>query len=738
MPDNLIGKTLGQYQITALAGRGGMATVYKAYQPSLKRYVALKVLPYHLAADQDFVVRFRQEALAAAALRHPNILVIHDVGQDGNTHYIAMEYLEGQTLSDVLRRTGGLTLQQAIRILDQIASALDFAHQRGLIHRDIKPANIFVGQDDHVTLMDFGIVKAMSGVGVTHTGTTVGTPEYMSPEQITGRPVDRRSDLYSLGIVLYQMLTGQVPFTADTPTAVMYAQVNKQPTPPSKLTAFITPEVEAVIMRALAKNPQERYANVREMAQAFSQAVATQRPAPGGATVTMPAPAPTPRHAAGPPGAAPAARPLWPIFVGLGALALIGMVVMAVVVVSASRAGGGLRGGIPTNTATVALEAAAGSTSTLAPTLTAPPEPPTSAPTSAPMPLPTSTAAPAPTATVVPATVTPASVPASASTPGPTRPTATTRPGALFDFEAPVNWRRGDQPNGTLSQSTSQAHSGAASARLDYSFATGGNDFVVFINEASLAGQPNAIGAWVAQPGGGSGHFLNVWIKDAGGQVWQVPLGRVGNPGWTLMTGYIATGQPWPWTPISGPDNGRVDYPISFYALVLDDNPDTFLGSGTVYIDDITTWRQDTVPTPASAAPILKPTAVKPTPVSAATVANEPRAVTLYSPINGTQFKSPVITFKWSGGALQPGETFLVEIIPFQADKGGCTAEYGRAGINTSGPLADHEWTTDITQVPPGKAKPCAGRIEWRVHVRDANGNTIQSTPRNYLEWNPL
>jgi len=139
-----------------------------------------------------------------------------------------------------------------------------------------------------------------------------------------------------------------------------------------------------------------------------------------------------------------------------------------------------------------------------------------------------------------------------------------------------------------------------------------------------------------------------------------------------------------------------------------------------------------------SAAPVLQPTAVKPTPVSAATVANEPRAVTLYSPVNGTQFKSPVITFKWSGGALQAGESFLVEIIPYQANKGGCIAEYGRAGINTSGPLTNHEWTTDITQVPREKAQPCAGRIEWRVHVRDANGNTIQSTPRNYLEWNPL
>jgi len=730
MPDSLIGKTLGQYQIVELAGRGGMATVYKAYQPSLKRYVALKVLPDYLAADAEFVARFRQEALAAAALRHPNILVIHDVGQEGNTHYIAMEYLEGQTLADALRRTGGLTPRTA-RILDQIASALEFAHQRGLVHRDIKPANIFIGSDDHVTLMDFGIVKAMSGAGMTRTGMMVGTPEYMSPEQIDGRPVDPRSDLYSLGVVLYQMLTGQVPFTGDTPSAVMYAHVNKQPTPPSKLTAFVTPEVEAVVLRALAKNPQERFSGAREMAWAFSQAVAGNRPAPGGSTAAVAAPPPTARIAAPPPRAA---RPLWPILVGLGVLALIAIVVIAMVAIGAARPGGlrALTGA--TSTATSMVQVATGPTSTLAPTATPIPETPTAEPT----PIPTSSPAPAATATVAQstATATPTRTPAVTSTPGPTRPAATTRPGTLFDFEALVNWRRGDQPNGSLTQSTAQAHSGSASARLDYSFPSGGNDFVVFINEAGLSGQPNAVGAWVY--GDGSGHFLNAWMKDASGQVWQVPLGRVSGAGWRQMVGYIVTGQPWPWTHISGPDNGAVDYPISFYALVLDDNPDTFVGSGTIYIDDITTWRQDSVPTPVPSAAGPQPTAAKPTPGGTATVANEPRAVTLYSPINGTQFKATVITFKWSGGALQPGESFVVEIIPAQANKGGCTQDYGRAGINTSGPLTDHEWTADITNVPPGKAKPCAGRIEWRVHVVDASGNAVLSTPRNYFEWNPL
>jgi len=744
MPDSLIGKTLGQYQIVELAGRGGMATVYKAYQPSLRRYVALKVLPDYLAADEEFVVRFRQEALAAAALRHPNILVIHDVGQEGNTHYMAMEFLEGQTLSDVLRRTGGLPLARIARLLDQIASALDFAHRRGLVHRDIKPANIFIGQDDHVTLVDFGIVKAMSGASVTRTGMMVGTPEYMSPEQIDGRPVDQRSDLYSLGVVLYQMLTGQAPFTADTPSAVMYAQVNKQPTPPSKLTAFVTPEAEAVVLRALAKNPQERFNHVREMAQAFSQAVAGQRPAPGGPTVVMPVP-PLPKTMAALYKPAPSPRPLWPIFAGLGALALIAVMVIVVMAIGVLRGRGRLRPAFQATTAMPTLQVAALPTSTLAPTATLP-LPSTATPT----PPPTSTRTPgtfqgqassptsAPTATLAQLTATPTQ--AATLTPSPARLAPTTRPGTLFDLEAPVNWRRGDQPNGALTQSAAQAHSGLASARLDYSFPTSANDFVVFINQVPLSGQPNAIGAWAY--GDGSGHFLNVWIKDASGQVWQVPLGRVGGPGWNQMAGYIAPGQPWPWTHISGPDNGTVDYPVSFYALVLDDYPDTFIGSGTIYVDDISVWKTDSIPTPVSHAPAVSATpgaAVTsgPTP----TVANEPRGVILINPLNGAFFKSSDITFRWSGGALQPGETFLVEIIPALAEKKGtCMTEsdYGNSGHQFSPPLTDHQWTTDIAAPAGNKSKPCAGRIEWRVHVRDANGNTIQSTPRSYFEWNPL
>jgi serine/threonine protein kinase len=300
--DNLIGKTLGQYQIVGVAGKGGMAVVYKAFQPSLNRYVALKVLPDYLAQDEQFVMRFEQEARAAAALRHPNIMVIYDVGQEGNTHFIAAEYLEGATLSQAMAaQRGPLPLPRIVNIINQLASALDFAHQRGLVHRDIKPSNAFVGADDHVTLMDFGIAKALQGgAQMTRTGTMVGTPEYMSPEQAEGRPIDQRSDNYSLGVMLYQLLTGRVPFQAETPTAVLLAHLTKAPQPPTLLNPSIPPAVEAVVMRSLAKRPEERFPTAGELARALAQA-ASGAPAPAYVPPTVipghPTPTPPPVYA---------------------------------------------------------------------------------------------------------------------------------------------------------------------------------------------------------------------------------------------------------------------------------------------------------------------------------------------------------------------------------------------------------------------------------------------------------
>jgi len=313
--DNLIGKTLGKYQIMELAGKGGMAAVYKAYQPSLNRYVALKVLPPYLAQDEQFVARFKQEALAAAALRHPNIMVIYDVEEEGDIRYIAAEYLEGNTLAQVLeQQRGPVPLPRTVNILNQLASALDFAHQRGLVHRDVKPSNAFIGSDDHVTLMDFGIVKALTGgMQMTRTGAAIGTPEYMSPEQAEGRSVDQRSDIYSLGVVLYQLLTGRVPFEAKTPTQILLAHVTQPPTPPTQINPAIPRAVEAVVLRALAKRPEERFATAGEMAQALARA-ASGAPAsayvaptvvPGRLSQTPPPPSYTPQPSTPPPAYVP-------------------------------------------------------------------------------------------------------------------------------------------------------------------------------------------------------------------------------------------------------------------------------------------------------------------------------------------------------------------------------------------------------------------------------------------------
>ncbi len=317
----LIGKTIGQYQIVEHLGKGGMAEVYKAYQPALDRYVAVKVLHPIVATDDQFLTRFQREARSVATLRHQHIVQIFDFGSEGKTYFMVMEFVDGQTLKQKLNglRAEGqvMPLEEVRKLIQQVAQALDYAHERGLIHRDIKPANILLTSEGDAVLSDFGIARMIESTRQTMTG-VVGTPEYMSPEQGQGHELDLRSDIYSLGVVLYEMLTGMMPYQADTPLAIIFKHV-RDPLPLPRLINPDIPEpVELVTLKTLAKSPDGRHGSAGEMAAALTSAVRGEplpekvhdRPTE---VVAPPAEAPTPRAEA----AAPKRRRSWGCIVGV-------------------------------------------------------------------------------------------------------------------------------------------------------------------------------------------------------------------------------------------------------------------------------------------------------------------------------------------------------------------------------------------------------------------------------------
>jgi len=273
MMTNSIPKRLGKYEIIGEIGRGGFAAVYEAVDTTLDRTVALKALAPHLLWDPSFLERFQQEAKLAASLKHPNIVVIYEFGTLEGVVYITMEYLGGQNLTGLVHEEGALAPSRILKIVSQIASALDYAHSKGLVHRDIKPSNIMIGAGDHVTVTDFGIAKAAAATALTTTGKIFGTPEYMSPEQAMGkRELDARSDNYSLGVVVYRMFTGQVPFSGETPLGVMRCHADEPPPPPSQINPAISPAVEAILLKALAKEREKRYQEAGDIVLALEEA----------------------------------------------------------------------------------------------------------------------------------------------------------------------------------------------------------------------------------------------------------------------------------------------------------------------------------------------------------------------------------------------------------------------------------------------------------------------------------
>jgi serine/threonine-protein kinase len=260
---DLSGAIIGQYRIIEQVDRGGMATVYKAYQSNLDRYVAVKVLIPDLAEAKGFIARFEREAKAVARLRHRNILTVFDYGRQGEMFYLVMEYVSGGTLGGRLGWPQDLTY--AVSIVSQVGDALAYAHRQGMIHRDVKPGNILMVEEDWPLLSDFGVAKMVEdSLQLTASGATVGTPQYMSPEQAQGLTVDRRSDIYSLGVVLYEAVTGRLPFGTDSPMAVILRHINEPITPPHTLRSDLPKELERTILKALSKSPDGRYQRMEE------------------------------------------------------------------------------------------------------------------------------------------------------------------------------------------------------------------------------------------------------------------------------------------------------------------------------------------------------------------------------------------------------------------------------------------------------------------------------------------
>ncbi len=353
-----------RYRIEEFLGQGGMARVYRGTDLVLDRTVAVKILAELMVPDTQALRRFRREAQAAAALSHPGIVAVFDTGSDGDTHYIVMEYVTGRTLADILHEGGAIPPERAVDIASAVASALGAAHAKGIVHRDVKPGNIMITSagEVKVKVMDFGIASALSSNTFTQTASVLGTATYLAPEQARGERVDARSDLYALGVVMYEMLTGRPPFAADSPVAVAYQHVREEPTPPSRLNRGIGSGLETVVLRAMAKAPGARYQTAEELGKDLQlvrpSRVVTTGAASGTAQTTQPIHV---QETAVPPPVGPTGRaapprraqgPRWALWLTvLGALVAIALIASLVLAGLSRGPIGGLRRSSPTATA---------------------------------------------------------------------------------------------------------------------------------------------------------------------------------------------------------------------------------------------------------------------------------------------------------------------------------------------------------------------------------------------------
>ncbi len=262
----------GRYQILKELGRGGMGIVFQAHDKQLKEQVAIKILSPLLSNDDQALERLKREVSAARRVTHPNVIRIHDISEMGGLHYVSMEYFPGTNLKEFVKKSGALSLMQAYNIASQICDGLEAAHRQGIIHRDLKTQNIII-HGNQIKIIDFGLARTSHLEGMTATGLIMGTPEYMAPEQVSGQKVDERADIYSLGIILYELFTGKVPFTGDSAIAVGFKQLKEDPPPPREINSQLPESIERIILRALQKDPVRRYFSVAELRNEMQEAV---------------------------------------------------------------------------------------------------------------------------------------------------------------------------------------------------------------------------------------------------------------------------------------------------------------------------------------------------------------------------------------------------------------------------------------------------------------------------------
>jgi serine/threonine protein kinase len=652
----LIGKQIDNYHVDAHIASGGMADVYRATDRQSGQVVALKILFSHYSRSHAVITRFQREAQAMVRLKHPNIIQIYGTGRvNGADPYIAMEYIPHGSLAHqlfALKRQGGhMEPGMVINLIRQIADALTVAHQNGIVHRDLKPANILIRPDGTPVLTDLGIAMIRdAGPRVTRENQMIGTPDYMSPEQVRAEELDGRSDIYSLGVMMYELFAGQLPFQSASAVMTLHQHLNEPPPPLRNFAPELPVQIEQIVNRCLEKDPANRYQSAAEISHLIG---AILRGESFGQS-----------------------RNFTAVYAILGVLAA-GLALFAIYLVVNRNS----RVEFEPSAVVTAPAVQTGSNSDAevagAPTLTAVPDT-----TEAGTPGPTNTQIElTPAIIIVTATPLPTPLPttlaeaeAEVEVEAELEPTETATPtvsefagkgnGLPIQFENDDSWLVETEggASGSLTISDEEQASGESSGRLDYVFESAANDRLILVQENTISSNTSI--ALTAQVfGDGMGHELSAIIIDSEGEEWETTFGAMSHTGWAFQSASLTAGN---MTHLSGPDDGQLDQPLTFHALVFSDASDTINGAGTIYIDSVSFQSSATSTPRPTATPVATHTPVA-TPTSA-TAAVTIRVTDGFrcdeqehqTTINGN------ISFKWQASVddseLPAGDRFVVTL----------------------------------------------------------------------------